>query len=141
MIKALITQSTQKSLKLDIRNRGGPVGKVIREPCRVNVVSPQSWNSGQKKARQHQTQRQGEEKKQKTLGKDVQGCGFLINEDDIVPQGLLHYIIVKLGLKQNEANPQVKVFLKWLNNNHFEKNRIPFQQCDWNFDQRTASLL
>ena len=41
----------------------------------------------------------GRKKKQKTLGKDAQGCGFLINEDDIVPQGLLHYIIVKLGLK------------------------------------------
>lgn len=42
----------------------------------------------------------------------MQGCGFLITEDDIASQGLLHEMVVKFGLSKSEANPQVKVFLK-----------------------------
>lgn len=56
--KTLITQSTQKSLKLDTGNREQASLKSDKgdlKPCRINAVSPQSWNSGQKKARQHWT--------------------------------------------------------------------------------------
>lgn len=60
-------------------------------------------------------------------GNDVQGCGFLkFKMTQRVPQGLLHYVIVKFGLKQSEANPQVKGFSEWFKN-HFE-NRTEHQQ-------------
>lgn len=60
-------------------------------------------------------------------GNDVQGCGFLkFKMTQRIPQGLLHYVIVKFGLKQSEANPQVKGFSEWLKN-HFE-NRTERRQ-------------
>lgn len=68
----------------------------------------------------------------------MQGCGFLKFEmTQRVPQGLLHYVIVKFGLKQSEANPQVKGFSEWLKN-HFE-NRTEHRSshADCNIDQQT----
>lgn len=52
-IKMAIIESTQKSLQFDIRNRGQTrlqSDKGELKTCRVNEVSTQCWNSGQKKS-------------------------------------------------------------------------------------------
>lgn len=54
-----------------------------------------------------------------------------------VPQDLLHYIIVQFGLKQSEANPQVKGFSKWLKTHSEIRTEHPSGQCDCNIDQQT----
>lgn len=71
-------------------------------------------------------------------GNDVQGCGFLkFKMTQRLPQGLLHYVIVKFGLKQSEANPQVKGFSEWLKNHFENRTECRSSHADCNIDQQT----
>lgn len=69
-------------------------------------------------------------------GNDVQGCGFLkFKMTQRVPQGLLHYVIVKFGLRQSEANPQVKGFSEWFKNHFENRTERLSSHADCNIDQ------